>query len=968
MSRTVLFLLVWLLIHALPGGASPAASGRVRWKTLKTPAFTVFYPQERERQAVEILSVLENVRGYVEQTVGKTGGPIAVVLADLGIESNGLTDPVFRRMVLYPYSPSTGSLSTLQSWWRLLGVHEYTHWVHLSAASGLPGVLTAVFGNILAPNLLAPAWLLEGLCVYAESGLSPYEGRLNDGTFDAYVATLAREQALPSVAAATFQSSEFPGGMGPYLYGGVFFGYLADTYGEEALREFIDRTSSSVFSYLSPLLPAAGVDSRARKAFGKPFRVLWDQWREAEGRQASSFPVPESVLTARPGWLEAPVARNGLLYFRRLRVQDSRPLETRRVYELVSLDPDSGRERVLVRTPASFTGPLVVGEEVLYYALLDVERGFANTELSSYGFTAQVWELELATGRRRRLFRAPLRTFAVLGDGDVLCSLDRAGSFGSELRLFRRSEGGLQTLFETDVLVSEIHSGAAGLFVSARRDGESFGVYRVHGPGRLLESGTVLTGAALAGPDVSFPGLSAEELRLEPLADSPFSEGQLCLAGNRLYFSANPEGRHRIYGRDLESGRTAVADSLGYQSAPAFDPATGRLFALSLEAGGFTLCELADPLREVDPPGQAARRHEAEPPAGTDPLRHGTALPQAADVPGNADLSAWRQPAPPLPDDQIRRGGYLDNLATLLPRVLLPVLGFDSFTRTVQAGAAVLGRSALGDLEYLLGLFYDSHSAQAEAMATLRLQPAAPVAVELDFSSVGANSLGLTVVSPLYWSLTPGLWYVTAGAAARLFEEDFSRLAIAPLLGLGLRGPSTALEARLRLPLERLELGSDRNALALVGGLELVQALGPLEFRLEALGVESFFGSPTDLPPPPGYAVGLPALRGGYAGLDLWVPLVRIRRGLWNPGIHLDDLYAAVFVRGALNEAPALQLSYGGELHLELRALAAGTGVPVNAFVRVALTREGQPGLALGVQVSGLEDYVRGTRREQRWH
>ncbi|MBN1838254.1 MAG: hypothetical protein JW820_20515, partial [Spirochaetales bacterium] len=711
MRRTTLLLLAALLLAAAPGHA--------QWKTLKTSAFVLFYPRSREQQALEVLAVLEATSGYVEQTLGRPGRRIAVVLTDVGIESNGLTDPVFRRILLYPYSPSpgsAGSLGSLQSWWRLLWIHEYGHWVHLDMASGVPRALRTLFGNVLAPNLYAPTWLHEGICVYAESGYSPSEGRLNDGTFAAYVAALAREDALPSIAAATFQDNDFPGGTGPYLYGGVFLGHLVDSYGEEALRKFLRGTSSSVLSYLSPLIPAVGLDRSARRAFGQSFRKLWEQWREAERLEALRLEAvglapPAAVLTSRPGWLEEPIARGGELFFRRSRPLDTRALETRWIYELLRLDPDSGREEALVRSPGPFTGPLAIRDGTLYYALLELDGGFANTELAGYGFTAQVWGLDLQTLKRRRLFRAPLRTFAVLADGDLLCSLDRTESFGSEIAVFRRGSGRLETLFETEYLVAEIASGPEGLFVSARRDGESFGVYRVHSggssggslwaPGAAELTGAALSGAAVPGPTVAVAGPTAAgrssapldpgRLSLEPLLGSSSTEGWLCLGGGRLYFAANPGGRHRIYAWELDSGRAAVSASLDYQSAPAYDPRTRRLYALTLEAGGYTLCEVPDPLAQPAAAAAPAPQRALREPAG----------PAAVAESGAAPAHPARWQPPPVPEERVRRGGYLDNLATLLPKAVVPLLfAFDTATYNVQVGAALLGMSALGDLQY----------------------------------------------------------------------------------------------------------------------------------------------------------------------------------------------------------------------------------------------------------------------------
>ena len=165
MRRTVL--LVGLL--ALCGGRGFAV-----WKALKTDSFLLFYPAGRESQAFEALQALERRRSYVEALVGRSGGMLSVVLVDAGTESNGFTDFLFRRAHLYLYPPSDGEIAFGPSWWELLGVHEYTHWLQLTSASGLPGALAWAFGGVYAPNALVPDWLAEGLAVYAESGITPY--------------------------------------------------------------------------------------------------------------------------------------------------------------------------------------------------------------------------------------------------------------------------------------------------------------------------------------------------------------------------------------------------------------------------------------------------------------------------------------------------------------------------------------------------------------------------------------------------------------------------------------------------------------------------------------------------------------------------------------------------------------------------------------------------------------------------
>ena len=71
------------------------------WKALKTESFTVFYPAGFKFQARQALEILEYYKGYAQKLAGSRGRLVAVVLQDLGTESNGLADPIFRRIHLY---------------------------------------------------------------------------------------------------------------------------------------------------------------------------------------------------------------------------------------------------------------------------------------------------------------------------------------------------------------------------------------------------------------------------------------------------------------------------------------------------------------------------------------------------------------------------------------------------------------------------------------------------------------------------------------------------------------------------------------------------------------------------------------------------------------------------------------------------------------------------------------------------
>jgi hypothetical protein len=89
--------------------------------------------------------------------------------------------------------------------------------------------------------------------------------------------------------------------------------------------------------------------------------------------------------------------------------------------------------------------------------------------------------------------------------------------------------------------------------------------------------------------------------------------------------------------------------------------------------------------------------------------------------------------------------------------------------------------------------------------------------------------------------------------------------------------------------------------------------------------------------------------------------LLRIRGGLWNPGLYFGDMFLEPFVSLAFNQDQELQMSYGGSVHLELKAGARDEGYPLDLYAGLGMTREGQPLLLLGVEIAGTGGgYLRG--------
>jgi hypothetical protein len=894
------FLLLLALFASLP------AFGL--WRTLKTDAFTVFYPKGHEAEAEQILRVLENYRGYVGSLVGGRPRRVAIVLEDAGTLANGLTDVIYHRILLFRSSPTEGELGYHRNWWRLVGVHEYTHWRHLSSAAGLPGLLTAVFGNNLAPGEYTPSWLKEGICVVAESGISPYEGRLNEGLFDAYATVLAKTGGLPTIVQATYNMDVFPGGTGPYLLGGQFLQFLHRKYGTRKLASFFMHYSSSILSYLSPALPAAGLDRSARKVLGEPIRELWIEWQKQLMKQSVAFDAPGRALTDHGWWLRSPVASRGSVYY-----QHSFPVKPALfsqtwLHLLLRLDPTSGRSRVLLRSSAPFTGPMRVRADKLYYGLQELEGGHANHWYNRFGFTSVLFERDLESGRTRRLFEEPFRTFEVLSDGTILTAADRPDAFGSVIRLHDPAGGPAEQLLVTDLLVSDIVADSRHLFFAAREDWDSTGIYRVD------VSGWSGAGRALAG--------LSEPIRLERVHETPCQESELCLTERGLFYSATCARERTLYRYEPESGAVFRSVESDFARSPAWDEEGRNLYYIGLNPGGEALYREKPLELEVEQPPEGA-----EAPAGAPPA---------------------------LPPEAIRRGGYWDNLASLLPRMFFPVLALDFGLREYQAGAGIAGMSALGDFHYVLLAYYDSVDGRPEMAATLDSSLLAPLSAGLYFSSAELYELGLTLEWPLYRSLRKGLSYLSIGASGLLewSEQEETRILL-PFTTAGFQGAASSFFFQVGVHFEE-DVDEGIFGYNLAPAMRASMVFLGAELSVQARGLYDLGDAFWDLPEVRGYEGSpLSGRWGGFLESSLSVPLLRIRGGLWNPGLYFGDLFFAPFTSLSANQDRELQLSYGAAFHLELKAGAWNQGLPLEMYAGLGITLEGELFPILELRIHG---------------
>lgn len=855
MRRYLAAVLAGFLALLIPGLGAAAAG----WRSLKTEHFTVLYKPGYEQAAERALGALEHFRPAVERLTGNTMFHLPVVIEDTGY-ANGLTNPVFPGLRLFTTSPGPDSeLGFGGDWWSLLGPHEYIHALSASKTGGVLDLYRILFGNLFQPNLYAPRWILEGITVYGESQLSSKQGRLNDGYFDAYLGASVQEGRLPSLVEATHAPLAYPLER-HYLFGGEFFRFLAEKYGEARFAEFFAVNGSNLESLTSWFVPSLGLDVAARQVFGKTFPALWGEWQAYERERFAGFRMDGERLTHHGWTVQEPRVFGGRLYYKRQFPVSAGP---RRYWrnQIVERDLASGKERVLLESTASFLLPLRLHGGKLYYGTAERQAGFANTYEGGTGLVARLHERDLASGKDSVVLTGALRSFDLLADGRILYAKDRRDAFGSELRLWNPATREDRLVGRVEYLVEEIAADGERIVVAARRDGFNAGLFT----------------------------FTLETLDFAPLFDSPGKEYGLTFAGDWLHFTSNAGRTYAAYRYDFTAGKAYRLTEGGYAAQPAYDEREGKLYFVGLTSAGFDL------FRKTPEPVEVAVET-----GGTERA-------------GSSSVSGSAGPPYTLDWSKVTRGTYADNLKTLAPAIRLPLAEFDPYGAS-YVGVVLVGSDALGDFYYQAQLGYDNAEGQAGYDVQLESSFLAPLQVGLAARNTGGQAeLALDTTYPLVSRLSPGLSHLSAGVAAE-WTGDSARPAVTPHASLGLTYPRTRASLAARLPVRAGETGveADLGVLqnALGGDLELVA-----RYRNDRTSANP------ELPEVRGYREPLAVPTGETVSAEYHRTLFRIDRGLWNPSVFLEDTYLTLFAEAAVAGQEIGQASSGAELHLRGMAL-----------------------------------------------
>lgn len=855
-AKHFLVLIILILPMLLPAWVS--------YESISNPYFKIFYRKGWESAALNLLQTMEYYRPYVEELTGNRMGQIPFVIEDMGNIVNGYTNPVGIKIAVFAYPPSSGELSVGEDWWQMVGVHEYIHMAQITKISGEPAILRSIFGNMLYPNLYQPNWMSEAITVYGESGMDKYTGRMNGGYYPSIVTALAKESKLPSITKAGYNSSDYSLA-NHYVFGGSFYKYLADTYGADKFPILYDYTGSSLFSYLNPIYSNLSLNAAYKQAFGKGLIELWNDWKAFE--VAKPVSLPRMPITT-DGWEKSNLTyHNNSLYYTAYKRDKTGPFSGFGLHTLMRMQyPAHGaRLETIVSQDTDFPAGFKLLGNNLYYSRQEIKKGFGNNEYNGLGVLTEIWQKDLYSGQSRKLITGPIRSFCITDDGAALY-LSEDDEFHDKSLLYRYDINTQQktSIARLDMLVNSLHYLDGSLIMSAKGFLKNNDIYE----------------------------LNLSDYKLTALVNTPYAEDVVSVSDSQVIYESVYDTHKGCYSLDLKSGRISKIGDFDYIASYCVAD-DGSNYFLALNSDGVDV--YSDPLHSApySLPKEESRAAYTKLEAGKDLLI--------------------------LNKYPVTHGGYAANIGHMLwPRMLrFPIIEPNENGEIQNIGVILAGNDILGDFpQWIASLIYDLESSKFGVELMLQNEFFRPISQTLSYSSLGKGSFFADQSIQLLTRMNRGIKNVWAGFGLAT-SEGYTRKLWYPYLGTSFgwgNGKASMVNALMYETTEYWP--SDRNRLGWQGNLAIKQKLGPrMEINSKvAMAFDPDAGEDRVFSNIRGYTKGWDHNKGTTFQNTIYTPLIRIREGIWNPNIFLEDICLGLFYDGAItgDQEPVLERWAGG--------------------------------------------------------
>jgi hypothetical protein len=541
------------------------------WEALESHPFRVYYKTAQLPKAKQVLTALKlsgpPIMDYWNETVS---GPdsygvlpdlssrpwVEVVLDDRGVVSNGFVEPSSGRIVFLQGMPDTRYFLQMGAYWEYLSAHELTHYAQLRMTRASQGLFAWLVPPLSYPNKLLPLFLVEGAAVWSESQNGQY-GRLHDGhTFAVMNARLQDPKPLdlPSLRYPYYQ---YPYGDTPYLYGGRFTQFLAQTRSDIALRDMYARHVENKWGAVAGyLFPQFGIDAASAAIYRKSVPELVAEWETSERARVSSQTWAQK--THSEGLKRFLSVHRGHIYYVKTSYRHPEPfavLSPR--YDVIRWSESEG-ELLVYRSQRPIVG-MQFGGTSMVLLLDDVVSGFDNHSQLGYGISRLLQKISITHAAVETLASGPIVAFTLKED-QVFYTTPRQDGAGSDLWGIFNSKS--ERLGSLPVYVAEMVPFQRQLAIVAKTAGESW---------QLLS-------------------LDPGNLQMMPLIKGQMGLGRIWSDASDIYVSLNaPLGYHlyRFRGQSSTLEQLTTSNHVMYGV-----PLADRLFVLGVTASGEELFSL----------------------------------------------------------------------------------------------------------------------------------------------------------------------------------------------------------------------------------------------------------------------------------------------------------------------------------------------------------------------------------------
>ena len=276
----MLFLFLHYLVSTAVFGAS--YDPELTWRTIQTDHFRIHFHQSEEQLAEEFSLKVEEI--YETMTTELRWTPrrrTEVVLVDRTDTANGYAMSLpYNTIVIFVTAPQEDStLSLYEDWSTAIGLHEFTHTLHIDTNHGVARVARAVVGRISTTNRISPRWMVEGLATLQETRHTN-NGRGRSALVDMIKRTAVLTDTFPPLGNLDGVQPRPPAGNLRYLFGQDFMQYISDHYGRDIWTRWIHYYGGSI-PYFLP----------GKAIIGDGFQQLYNGWKDNAYRRYSAQKV-----------------------------------------------------------------------------------------------------------------------------------------------------------------------------------------------------------------------------------------------------------------------------------------------------------------------------------------------------------------------------------------------------------------------------------------------------------------------------------------------------------------------------------------------------------------------------------------------------------------------------------------------------------------------------------------------------